>query len=116
MDDVMQGEGGQPCVLGGEVWDLGGCLAAVLLAGTGAAVWGCVGFGLKREGKIEMLKLSCGCRLEVQLSAAARCAHTKDPFRSDCQETSNMMSLSSHPQFVRLKKDLKVRVFPLPFY
>ena len=28
------------------------------------------------------------------------------------QETSNVMPLSFHPQFVCLKKDLKVRIFP----
>lgn len=30
------------------------------------------------------------------------------------QETSNVMPLSFHPQFVCLKKDLKVRIFPPP--
>lgn len=35
---------------------------------------------------------------------------------NDCQETSNMMPLSFHPQFVCLKKDLKVRVFLFLFF
>lgn len=35
---------------------------------------------------------------------------------NDCQETSNMMPLSFHPQFVCLKKDLKVRVFFFLFF